>query len=155
MAIVDSTLMMTDKQADRERYPNLNKRSHRKYWSYWKMDGMEWVSGTVWWTSSNIYFHILNNFTYISNHFFTCMYIKNTQTTLLKLFYQTCSKWKKKKTKTKTKNSPPNQPKLNCFKSWWIGPSQVSWLVSNFSFKCLHLPKNINEMLLSFFLNKK
>ena len=38
--------------------------------------------------SSNQHFHILNNFSHISTHFFTHMYIKNTQTTLLKLTNQ-------------------------------------------------------------------
>ena len=45
--------------------------------------------GGVWLVSSNFSFHILNNITHISTHFFTHTYIKNTQTTLLKLLYQT------------------------------------------------------------------
>ena len=56
----------------------------------------------VWWTSSNIYFHILNNFTYILKHFFTYMYIKNTQITLLKFLYQMSPEWKKRKKKQKS-----------------------------------------------------
>ena len=45
--------------------------------------------GGVWLVSSNFSFHILNNITHISTHFFTYTYIKNIQTTLLKLLYQT------------------------------------------------------------------
>ena len=33
-------------------------------------------------------FHFLNNITYIFIHFFTYIYFKKLQTTLLKLFYQ-------------------------------------------------------------------
>ena len=35
------------------------------------------ILGFVWWASSNTHFHILNNFTHISTHFFTNTYIKN------------------------------------------------------------------------------
>ena len=45
--------------------------------------------GPVWPLSSNNNFHILNNITYISTHFFTYTYFKKLQTTILKLFYQT------------------------------------------------------------------
>ena len=45
-------------------------------------------SNLVWWASSNTYFHILNNLTHISTHFFIHTYIKNIQTILFKLFYQ-------------------------------------------------------------------
>ena len=45
--------------------------------------------GHVWWVSSNSHFHILNNITHISTHFFTHMYFKKLQTTILKLLYQT------------------------------------------------------------------
>ena len=45
--------------------------------------------GHVWWASSNTHFHILNNFTHISTHFFTHTNIKNTQIILLKLLHQT------------------------------------------------------------------
>ena len=48
----------------------------------------EKYQGPVWLVISNQYFHILNNLT----HFFTHTYIKNTQTTLFKLTYQTGSK---------------------------------------------------------------
>ena len=43
----------------------------------------------VWWVSLNRLSSILNNFTHILTHFFTHMYIKNIQTTLLKLLYWT------------------------------------------------------------------
>ena len=43
--------------------------------------------GGVWLVSSNFSFHILNNITHIFTHFLTYTYIKNTQTTLLKLLY--------------------------------------------------------------------
>ena len=41
--------------------------------------------GTFWQLISNTFSHILNNFTHISIYFFTYTYIKNIQTTLLKL----------------------------------------------------------------------
>ena len=44
--------------------------------------------GPVWWASSNTHFYILNNFIHILTHFFTHIYIKNTQTILLKFLYQ-------------------------------------------------------------------
>ena len=44
--------------------------------------------GPVWLVNSNQHFHILNNLLHISTHFFIRMYIKNTQTTLLKLTNQ-------------------------------------------------------------------
>ena len=43
--------------------------------------------GLVWQVCSNTHFHILNNITHIFIYFFTHTYIKNTQTTLLKLLY--------------------------------------------------------------------
>ena len=45
--------------------------------------------GLVWLVSSNQHFHILNNISHISIYLFTHIYIKNTQTTLLKLTNQT------------------------------------------------------------------
>ena len=45
--------------------------------------------GHVWWVSSNSHFYILKNITHISTHFFTHMYFKKCQTTILKLLYQT------------------------------------------------------------------
>ena len=35
--------------------------------------------GHIWLASSNTHFHILNNLTHISTHFFTHTYIKNTK----------------------------------------------------------------------------
>ena len=48
-----------------------------KYWEH------------VWQSYSNTKLHILNNIIHIFTHIFTYSYIKNTQTTLLKLTYQT------------------------------------------------------------------
>ena len=50
---------------------------------------MEEIQEPVWWVSSNSHFHILNNITHISTHFFTHTYFKKLQTTILKLLYQT------------------------------------------------------------------
>ena len=47
--------------------------------------------GPVWWVSLNSHFHILNNITHIFTYFFTHMYFKKLQTTILKLLYQTSS----------------------------------------------------------------
>ena len=44
--------------------------------------------GPVWQSYLNIKLHILNDITYIFIHFFTHMYIKNTQITLFKLTHQ-------------------------------------------------------------------
>ena len=53
---------------------------------------MEWVSALF---SEQV-------LTYILKHFFTYMYIKNTQITLLKFLYQMSPEWKKRKKKQKS-----------------------------------------------------
>ena len=47
--------------------------------------------GPVWSSISNLHFHILNNISHISTHFFIHTYFKKLQTTFLKLLYQTPS----------------------------------------------------------------
>ena len=69
------------------------------FYSYklWTLSANKWINtsygysevwGPIWWASSNAHFYILNNLIHISTHFFTHIYIKNTQTILLELFYQ-------------------------------------------------------------------
>ena len=76
----------------------------------------------------NIFLSILNNITYIFIYVFTHTYIKNTQTTLLKLLYQT-----------------PPKFLTHCINFWKMLANAISILVNNLKKKKINITFLRNE----------